>query len=310
MGLMTGNVERCVAFLGRALVAASALMVLFLAYQFWGTGLVTAREQRALKAGFEQRLAAAEANAGRLPADGGSVATASPTPNAVVAPGEAVVPGEAVALLEIPAIGASHAVVEGVEVRDLREGPGHYPWTPLPGERGNAAIAGHRTTYGAPFGRLDEVEPGDEIHVTTLWGRFTYRVTDRSIVGPRRVDVLRSGDDHRLTLTTCNPRYSAAQRLVVSALLVSDPAGAPVPGPVVDEGSASAVLDGAASSSWAAAAGSMPAPTAAVMLVTGAWWWGYRRRRRWYTWLAGVLPFLAALFYFYAALEQALPGSY
>lgn len=295
--------------LGRALVASSALMVLFLVYQLWGTGIVTAREQRALKADFERRLEA-KAGADELPSgrqDGSGDVRTKPGARATAA----ISQGDALALLELPAIDATYAVVEGVQVSDLREGPGHYPWTPLPGERGNSAIAGHRTTYGAPFGRLDELEPGDEIYVSTLWGRFTYRVTDTQIVGPREVDVLRSGDDNRLTLTTCNPKYSAAERLVVSALLVGEPIDAPAPPPSASEGNGSdAGIDGTARSSWGLAVESMPAPSAALAIVTGAWWWGWRRRRRWYTLLAGAAPFSVALFFFYAALEQVLPGSY
>ncbi len=98
-------------------------------------------------------------------------------------------------------------------------GPGHYPETPLPGEPGNAAIAGHRTTYGAPFFSLDELGPGDEIVATTYNGRFVFRVIDTTVVAPSEVGVLASTDDTRLTLTTCNPKFSARERLVVSALL-------------------------------------------------------------------------------------------
>ena len=84
----------------------------------------------------------------------------------------------------IPKIGVDKIVVEGVGRNDLRKGPGHYPDTPMPGQPGNAAIAGHRTTYGAPFNRIDELEPGDEILVTTLQGPFTYEVTGTEIVTP------------------------------------------------------------------------------------------------------------------------------
>ena len=84
--------------------------------------------------------------------------------------------GDAIAHLRIPAIGVDKIVVEGVQVADLKRGPGHYPDSPLPGQPGNAAIAGHRTTYGAPFNRLDELEQGDEILVTTVQGAFRYEV--------------------------------------------------------------------------------------------------------------------------------------
>lgn len=100
-------------------------------------------------------------------------------------------------------------MVEGVDQAHLRRGPGHYAGSPLPGQGGNMAIAGHRTTYGAPFYRLDELEPGDVIRITTRDGEFVYEVTDSEVVAPTRVDVLDDFGDDRLTLTACNPRYPA-----------------------------------------------------------------------------------------------------
>ena len=132
------------------------------------------------------------------------------------------------AIIRIPRIGVEKAVVEGVGVPDLKKGPGHYPTTPLPGQPGNAAIAGHRTTYGAPFYHLDELGNGDRIEVTTRQGEFTYEVTDKRVVKPSQSEVLDPTTDNRLTLTTCNPRFSASQRLVVVSKLVDNPAPAPV----------------------------------------------------------------------------------
>src|SRR5205085_1071336 len=95
----------------------------------------------------------------------------------------AALPGERrVAQLRIPKIGLDSIVVNGVGRSDLRKGPGHYPDTPLPGQRGNAAIAGHRTTYGAPFGNLDQLAPGDSIIVRTLEGVFEFRVAQKPLV--------------------------------------------------------------------------------------------------------------------------------
>ncbi len=141
--------------------------------------------------------------------------------------------GSAIARIQIPAIGVDKTVVEGVRVGDLRKGPGHYPTTPIPGQAGNAAIAGHRTTYGAPFGDIDELEPGDQIIVTTIQGQFTYEVAVQGeghghfIVAPHQVEVLdQDFRDHpnRLTLTACHPKGSARQRIIVVAALVGDPA--------------------------------------------------------------------------------------
>ncbi len=142
--------------------------------------------------------------------------------------------GEAVARLIIPSIDVDEIIVAGVEVEDLRKGPGHYGTTPLPGQPGNAAIAGHRTTYGAPFGRLNELAPSDEIIVETLQGRFVYRVLPGGraiagrtpgyrIVAPTALEVLDDHGDNRLTLTSCHPKYSSRQRIIVHAALVGDP---------------------------------------------------------------------------------------
>ena len=126
-------------------------------------------------------------------------------------------PGDAIARIEIPAIGVSEYVVEGTGTGDLRKGPGHYPETPLPGERGTAAIAGHRTTYGAPFRDIDELERGEVIHVETPTRRYTYRVTDNRIVDDQDLSVLDPVGYRQLVLSACHPLYSAEQRVVVFA---------------------------------------------------------------------------------------------
>src|SRR5206468_12704168 len=96
-------------------------------------------------------------------------------------------------------------VVQGVGVEDLKKGPGHYSDTPMPGQQGNASIAGHRTNYGAPFYNLDQLKPSDPILVTTVQGSFRYDVLETKIVRPSKVDVLENTPDNRLTLTTCHP---------------------------------------------------------------------------------------------------------
>src|SRR4029077_12634193 len=98
--------------------------------------------------------------------------------------------GDALGIIGIPKIGVTQYVVEGVNVDDLRKGPGHYPSTQLPGHEGNSAIAGHRTTYGAPFGDLDQLAVGDEINLATLQGDFHYKVTEQLVVDPSQVSVL------------------------------------------------------------------------------------------------------------------------
>jgi sortase A len=128
-------------------------------------------------------------------------------------------PGDALGRLSIPAIGVSRYVVEGTDLASLRKGPGHYPETPLPGERGTTAIAGHRTTYGAPFRRLGELHRGDRIVLDMPYGRFVYRVERTRIVPSDALWVLRRARYDRLVLSACHPLYSASQRIVAFARL-------------------------------------------------------------------------------------------
>ena len=125
--------------------------------------------------------------------------------------------GDAIARMEIPAIGVSEYVVEGTDTGDLRKGPGHYPDTPLPGEPGTAAIAGHRTTYGAPFRDIDDLKPGRVIRVDMPDGRFVYRVEEVRIVDDSDLSVLEPVGHRRLMLSACHPLYSAAERVIVFA---------------------------------------------------------------------------------------------
>jgi sortase A len=110
-------------------------------------------------------------------------------------------------------------VVHGTGTGDLRKGPGHYPDTPLPGERGTVAIAGHRTTYGAPFRNVDKLERGDRIELAMPYGQFTYRVERTQIVPPTALWVTDRVRFDRLVLSACHPLYSAAERIIVFARL-------------------------------------------------------------------------------------------
>jgi sortase A len=152
-----------------------------------------------------------------------TAATDQPSPTTVV-PASVVpsfVPGDVVAQLQIPSIDVDFFVVSGVGVEDLRLGPGHFTDTPLPGQLGNSAIAGHRTTYGQPFHDLDQLRAGDDIIITTAYGTFAYEVNTLRVVEPTEYAVVSTTDPTTatLTLTTCHPKWSAAQRLVVTATL-------------------------------------------------------------------------------------------
>jgi sortase A len=139
-----------------------------------------------------------------------------------------VAPGSALTRLEIPSLGLDAIVVEGTTLPALRAGAGHYEDTPLPCEAGNAAIAGHRTTYSKPFAHLDELEIGDRIVVETPVGTCTYEVSRPPFVThPNDWEVISSLEGSYLTLTTCHPEGSARERLIVRARLVAaeGPAG-------------------------------------------------------------------------------------
>lgn len=130
--------------------------------------------------------------------------------------------GDPIARIRAPRMGVDFVVVEGTSGATLRKGPGHYPDTAMPGLSGTVAVAGHRTTYQAPFRKLNQMRKGDPIVLQTPYGRFTYRTEARRIVAPTAYDYVtrRVGHD-RLALTACHPLYSAAQRIVVFARLVS-----------------------------------------------------------------------------------------
>ena len=138
-------------------------------------------------------------------------------------PEEAVGEGEPLGTIRIPSVDLDWVLFGGVLPPTLNQGPGHMPWTPLPGQPGNAVISGHRTTYGAPFFDLDLLEPGDIIEVETAIGVHEYTVRETIIVSPTDVWVTDPKPGAWLTLTTCNPKFSAAERLIVQAELTSGP---------------------------------------------------------------------------------------
>jgi sortase A len=130
-------------------------------------------------------------------------------------------PGDAMGRIVMPTIGVSDVFVQGTDASDLSKGPGHYPQTPLPGEHGTVAIAGHRTTYGAPFRHIDDLDPGDRIELRMPYGRFLYSVERTRIVPPTETSVTDRVDHDRLVLSACHPLYSAAKRIIVFARLDS-----------------------------------------------------------------------------------------
>lgn len=280
--------RRILGAVGRTMMTAGALILLFVAYQLWGTGIQEARSQDALSGDFAEQLA-------RVPREVDPADVPPPPPE-----------GEAVATIKIPKIGVDKTVVEGVSVGDLKKAPGHYPGTPMPGQPGNAAIAGHRTTYGAPFQNLDELAPGDTIFVTTLQGRFRYEVSKLEVVKPSQVEVLDPTDDNRLTLTTCHPEYSAAERLILTAALVGEaavplpaPARAPRPASIDGPGLSGESTTRTPAVLWGLAA-------AAVWLLA---WAASRVLPKIAAYGVGVPVFLVVLFFFFENFARLLPAN-
>jgi sortase A len=138
--------------------------------------------------------------------------------------------GDPLGRIVIPRIGARYAFVSGTADPDLKKGPGHYLQTALPGEQGTVGIAGHRTTYLAPFKKIDKLAPGDRIELRMPYGTFSYAVSGTKIVSPGDVGVFKHpGGGDWLVLTACHPLYSAAKRIVVSARLVREPGSPSAP---------------------------------------------------------------------------------
>ena len=260
---LSHRTARVVGGVGRTLIGLGIITLLFVGYQLWGTGVQHSRAQDQMGDDFAARLEATESarsttttSTPQLPDERPSrgigasgplelpgVATTTTTPpepdeiDPEVLAALAPATGEPIAQMRIASIGVDETVVYGIGVGDLRKGPGVFPSNPLPGTPGNAAIAGHRTTYGAPFHNLDLILPGDEIVVETLRGEFTYVVEAHQndegievghfIVPASGVHVLDDFGDNRITLIACHPKYSARQRIIVTGILQEEPVEPP-----------------------------------------------------------------------------------
>ncbi|MDT0212533.1 class E sortase [Rothia sp. ARF10] len=201
--------RRAVGVLGELLLTLGGLVLLFVVWQLFWTDVVSDRAQARTVTSLEQEFV----DASRDP--GGATATR--------------IGGDAFAVVRIPRFGSDYArpLVEGTSAAELARGLGHYVGTAGPGEVGNFAIAGHRTTYGKPLAEIASLRPGDEILVETVAGESVYVVRSHTIVRPWESEVIAPVPGDRaaeptkamLTLTSCHPRFSAKQRYVVHAEL-------------------------------------------------------------------------------------------
>ncbi|MET0728699.1 MAG: class E sortase [Acidimicrobiales bacterium] len=311
---------------GRACITAGVLILLFVAYQLWGTGIREAQAQNRLEDQFSEFLDEARDDTPTTTSSTTtSPATVSSTTSTTVPvetvpatapPMEPVPDGEPTARIRIPKIGVDKIVVEGVSLSDLKKGPGHYPDNPLPGQEGNAAIAGHRTTYGAPFGRINELVVGDEIVVETVQGEFTYLVSEQLIVSPTQVEVLEDRGDNRLTLTACHPKYSARQRIIVVAHPAPDvdPLPAPAPPPPSEDAPGEPETSAPATIDDIDGEGAPALPTVLLGLLCIVVWvlaWALGRIwRKWPAYALGLPIFLVALFFFFEEFSRLLPSNF
>ncbi|HEY3686585.1 MAG TPA: class E sortase [Streptosporangiaceae bacterium] len=181
------------------------MLILFIAYDLWGTGVYTQNAQRDLTRDLQHDWGS--------PSGGGTADKIH------------LVDGHGFAVIRIPRFGKRYhfVILEGTSEATLRRGPGHYKGTALPGRRGNFVVSGHRTTYEAPFNKAGELRHGDEIIVDTKTREYVYKVTETKVVVPTDVAVTYPVPFHRdatprhamITLTTCHPMYSATHRLII-----------------------------------------------------------------------------------------------
>lgn len=244
-------------------------MLAFVVYRVWGTGIKQQSNQRALEKQFEKVVDTSRNFSSQVP--------------------ELPLVGDAIGKISIPVIDVNAWLVAGAKLKQLENGPGVFAGSPLPGQVGNVAIAGHRESYGGPFEHLDMLQKGDDVVFTTQQGTFTYRVTGSKVVSANEVGVIRTVDPSRalLTLVTCHPKWTSKDRLIVTGELVS--LRAPLRAtPVAVVGDNPATVDGVSTDTVGSIPGwfhdtSRALPTALWSVGCVAVWWMARR-------LAGKRP--------------------
>jgi sortase A len=310
--------SRILGGVGRVLVVAGLFILGFVAFQLWGTSIEESRNQGDLTDAFAQAtdaIAGVNVDVDDTPTN---IARALSKVDAGTAPPTPVPePGSPVGIIQIDRIGLTRVFVSGVSKEELKQGPGHYRETPLPGQPGNAGIAGHRTTYGAPFNRIDELQVGDKIVVSTAQGQFTYTVIPAPgaeqawyVVAPSDVSVLADQGDNRITLTACHPKYSAKERIIVHAVLDTPPAAAsaaPTDAAGTTGESAAAAFDESLEGDPDALGPALLFGIGAALVLLGAaavarWW------RRGWAWAIGTPAVLVLVWFCYVNLDRYLPA--
>lgn len=281
--------------IGKTLISAGLLLLLFVAYQLWGTGLAESQAQNKLKSQFIASTTVA------------TPATDAPTTTTLPPPPKK---GDVVAQITIDKINVEKFVIAGVGYKELEKGPGLFASSPLPGQLGNVSIAGHRTTFGAPFGRVNELAKGDRIVMTTSRGEFVYLVTEApTIVQASDVDVIRTVDPSRaiLTLVTCHPKWTSENRMIISAELIDEIVPQSPTVFVADDKEPEAVL----TEGWFHDPSAWPMVILFALLLIAiagiARWWAGKKWRAVIVYPVAAVVFLPTLFVFFGYLTRLLP---
>lgn len=276
-----GRISRLLDVVGRTMIVAGVLLVSFVAYQLWGTGITEGRAQNTMATQFVE-----------------------PQP---------VTPqfGGLVGRITIPSIGVSKYVVAGVRLKDLERGPGLFPGSPLPGQKGNVAIAGHRTTFGAPFSRIDKVHDKEKIILESKDGTFTYIVDgEPKIISATDVAVTKTTnpDIATVTLVSCHPKWTSTQRIIVVAILDSTESPLPPTPFAINEPAVHEPTDG-----WFHDPTAWPSALVfgcallAIRIIAGFMTRRGRRKIIVYPIAAGI--FIPTLFLFFRELSRLLPAN-
>ena len=281
--------------IGKTLISTGVLLLLFVAYQLWGTGLAESQAQSQLKSQFITSTTPA------------TPATDTPTTTTLPPP---PTKGDVVAQIIIDKIDVDKFMIAGVGYKELEKGPGLFAGSPLPGQLGNVSIAGHRTTFGAPFGRVNELVKGDRIVMKTSRGEFVYLVTGApTIVKASDVDVIRTVDPTRaiLTLVTCHPKWTSENRMIISAELEPKVIAQKATVFVADATEPEAVL----TEGWFHDPSAWPMVILFAFLLIAiagiARWWAGKKWRAVIVYPVAAVVFLPTLFVFFGYLTRLLP---
>ena len=282
----TRRLDTALGAIGKAFITTGVLLLAFVAYQLWGTGFAESRAQADLRSDFARELTAQKST---LPTF-----------------------GKPVTRIQIDAIGLDKIVVAGTSYAALEKGPGLFDGSPLPGQFGNVAIAGHRTSYGAPFGRINELKAGDEIVLTRADKIFTYIVSeDPYVVKPSATEVVKTLDKNsaRLTLVTCHPKWTSKNRLVVKATLLSTITPQPPTEYAPTVVTTTEVLSGGWFHDPDAIPGAMIFAMLLVSIAVLAQRLTARGRRAWKVYSVATVAFAPTLFVFFGFLTRLLPAN-